>query len=63
MARVKRSAIAGALRRIEGRIEWLACSLATIDDRVGIIDLKLEGLDSISDAMRAITTAVGTPEQ
>jgi hypothetical protein len=63
MSRVKRSAIADALRRIEERIELLACGLATVDDRVGIIDLKLEGLDSIFDAVRAISHTAATHRQ
>jgi hypothetical protein len=53
------SALSAALRRIEQRIEVLACRLATIDDRVGIIDLKLEGLDSIFSLTRQIAALVG----
>jgi hypothetical protein len=53
------SALAAALRRIEQRIEVLACRLATIDDRVAIIDLKLEGLDSIFSLTREIAAALG----
>ena len=53
------SALAAALRRIEQRIEVLAYRLASVDDRVGIIDLKLEGLDSIFSLTRQIAAALG----
>lgn len=50
------------LQLIEERIELLITLLGILDDRVGIIDLKLEVRDSIWDATRQIASAVEAPD-
>ena len=56
------AAAAATLRRIEQKIDVLAWRLAAVEERVGIVDLKLEALDSIWESIRDIVGVMSTGE-